>query len=112
LNNSICLYPSRNIDGDGDSFLHSIKCDSIYVNLLQAKFEKNFMASFFVREFFETARCDKVYNMTDMRQKYAAKINVGDPNRMCRVLNHEEDPKDESFATQVNGILVASTLSV
>ena len=90
VKNDICYSPYLNVDSGDNSYFHRMKCDSIYVNLLQVKHEKDFTASFFIREFFETIRCDRVYNMTEMRQKYIEKINVGDQNRTCRVLNHEE----------------------
>ena len=90
VKNDICYSPYLNVDSGDNSYFHRMKCDSIYVNLLQVKHEKDFTASFFIREFFETIRCDRVCNMTDMRQKYIEKINVGDQNRTCRVLNHEE----------------------
>ena len=101
LKNDICHSPYLNFDRGDDSYLHRMKGDSIYVNLMLAKHEKDFTASFFIREIFEATRCDRVYNMTDMRHKYVAKINVGDQSRMCRILNHKEDLIDVSFTTQV-----------
>ncbi len=89
------------VDEDSDSYLHKLKCDSIFTNQLRIKHEKNFMASAFVREFWETMRCDDVYNMTYHRQKYAIKINLGDNNRMFRVLNFTSSETDELIVAQV-----------
>eukprot|EP00291_Cryptomonas_curvata_P002918 CAMPEP_0172192420 /NCGR_PEP_ID=MMETSP1050-20130122/24313_1 /TAXON_ID=233186 /ORGANISM="Cryptomonas curvata, Strain CCAP979/52" /LENGTH=172 /DNA_ID=CAMNT_0012867711 /DNA_START=27 /DNA_END=545 /DNA_ORIENTATION=+ len=88
------------VDEDDDPYLHKLKCDSIFTNLLRINHENNFLASAFVREFFETLRCDDVFNMTYHRQKYAAKINVGDQNRMFRVLNFTTSETDELIVAQ------------
>lgn len=89
------------VDEDSDSYLHKLKCDSIFTNLLRIKHENNFMASAFVREFWETMRCDDIFNMTYHRQKYATKINLGDNNRMFRVLNFTSSEIDELIVAQV-----------
>lgn len=89
------------VDEDSDSYLHKLKCDSIFTNLLRIKHENNFMASAFVREFWETMRCDDVFNMTYHRQKYATKINLGDNKRMFRVLNFTSSETDELIVAQV-----------
>ncbi len=89
------------VDEDSDPDLHKLKCDSIFTNLLRIKHENTFMASAFVREFFETMRCDDVFNMTYHRQKYATKINLGDKNRMFRVLNFTTSETDELIVAQV-----------
>jgi hypothetical protein len=102
LNNQSCLHSSLHIDEDDDPHVHGLKCDSIYVNLLcaRAKHENNFLASAFVREFFETARCDDVFNMTYHRRKYVAKIIMGDRKIIFRILNFTSDTTDESIVSQ------------
>jgi hypothetical protein len=89
------------VDEDSDPYLHTLKCDSIFTNLVRINHENYFMASAFVREFFETMRCDDVFNMTYHRQKYAIKINLGDNTRMFRVLNFTTSETDELIVAQV-----------
>ena len=92
---------STSVDDDINSDIHKLKCDSIFSNLLRVKYEQTLPASAFIREFFETVRCDDVFNMTFHRLKFAAKINLGDKSRMHRVLNFVSNETDELVVAQV-----------
>ena len=74
--------------------VHSAKCDSIYYNLLRAP------SILFIREFFETANCDDIFDMSAYRRDYASKINRGDEKRLQRILDFKSDKNDEAIAAQ------------
>ena len=74
--------------------VHSAKCDSIYYNLLRAP------SILFIREFFETANCDDIFDMSVYRRDYASKINRGDEKRLQRILDFKSNKNDEAIAAQ------------
>jgi hypothetical protein len=60
-------------------------------------------ASTFIREMFETARCDDVLDFSKERSEYSAFISRGDDcNKMamCRILTYKETAEDEKRAAQ------------
>ena len=57
----------------------------------------------YVREFFETSRCDDsdIVDFKPFREKYSTRLNNSDPNhRLQRVLQYEETEVDEKIAAQ------------
>jgi hypothetical protein len=66
------------------------KCQSLYMNLLACQTLNRIPHSVYVREFFETRRCDHVKSFEGCREDYAKRINKGDPERLQRVLKFEE----------------------
>jgi hypothetical protein len=79
---------------------HMLRCDGLYLNLLQFKCAKHVLATAYVREFFETKTCDDVYNMSEHRQEFISRINIDDDGRMTRVLNFTSDDRDELIVAQ------------
>ena len=79
---------------------HAATCDSIYYNLLRVKYEKSVPAVSFIREFFETADCDDIFNMSVYRHDYATKINKGDKMRLQRIIDFKSNETDEAIAAQ------------
>ena len=75
-------------------------CDSIYYTLLRENYEKTVPASAFIRELFETARCDDVFDLSVLRRDYASKINRGDKARLQRILDFKTNETDEAVAAQ------------
>eukprot|EP01038_Epipyxis_sp_PR26KG_P017357 gene17357-23972_t len=86
---------------DGRNFsIENFKCQSIYQNLLEAK---GIPASAYIREFFQTDRCDGEADFTKLRDAYKTSLNdtkKPDPLRLTRVLNFEETEIDEKIAAQ------------
>ena len=76
------------------------KCQSIYQNLLECRQEKDIPASAYIREFFETSRCDGEVNFKPFRDEYSTRINKGDSKRLQRVLGFEETEVDEKIVAQ------------
>ena len=74
--------------------VHSAKCDSIYYNLLRAP------SILFIREFFETANCDDIFDMSAYRRDYASKINMGDETRIQRIIDFKSNEIDEAITAQ------------
>ena len=74
------------------------KCNAIFLNLLTlANKGKDMSSSAYIREFWETARCDKVSDMEVHREEYRAFVK---PSRLERILTYNETDKDEKVATQ------------
>ena len=81
--------------------LHKSKCNSIFTNLLQCHGNSGILSSAYIREFFETVRCDDVFNMTTYRNEYSSKINKGDGQRLDRILGFAKlSEEDEMVASQ------------
>jgi hypothetical protein len=76
------------------------KCQSLYMNLLACQSLNRIPDSVYVREFFETRRCDHVKSFEGCREDYANRINKGDPERLQRVLKFEETRTDERIVAQ------------
>lgn len=76
------------------------KCQSIYQNLLECRQEKDILASAYIREFFETSRCDAEYNFKPFREEYKTRIDKSDPQRLDRLLTFAETEVDEKIAAQ------------
>lgn len=83
-----------------DSSLEKKKCQSIYQNLLECRQAEDIPASAYIREFFETSRCDTEFDFKPFRGEYSTRINKGDPERLQRVLNFAETVVDEKIAAQ------------
>lgn len=75
------------------------RCDSLFLNLL--KFHggaaTTTRAPAFIREFWETERCDHLHNFAPRREEYAARLKDG---VLLRVLTFQETPADEKVAAQ------------
>ena len=80
--------------------VHAAKCDSIYYTLLRVNYEKAVPAVSFIREFFETANCDDIFNMSIYRRDYASKINMGDETRIQRIIDFKSNEIDEAITAQ------------
>ena len=80
--------------------LHKLKCNSIFTNLLRCHGNSKVSSSAYIREFFETVRCDDVFDMKTCRNEYIAKINKDDGQRLDRILGFAElSEKDEKVAS-------------
>jgi len=73
------------------------KCNLLFLNLLHLYGRKNIPDSAFIREFFETAKCDHVFDMSSHRFEYAKKLGE---ERLKRVLAFEPTVRDERVAQQ------------
>ena len=84
--------------------IHASKCRSIFYNLVEchsSQHSKDIMASAFIREFFETARCDDITDFSKLRADYSTFISDGVNNeRLSRILSYQETKKDEKRAAQ------------
>jgi hypothetical protein len=76
------------------------KCQSIYQNLFECRQEKDIPASAYIRELFETSRCDSDVDFKPFREEYSVRLNKGDAKRLLRVLEFEETEVDEKIAAQ------------
>ena len=91
-------YVQKHVPPVESSIAHRHECDGLFLQLLQCE---GVAATAFVREFLETERCDDMFNMSDFRQAYVARINADDPGRMARVMQFETDARDELIVAQV-----------
>jgi len=82
------------------SSLEKKKCQSIFQNLLECHQAKDIPASAYIREFFETSRCDAEFDFKPFREEYKNRINKGDHERLQRVLDFAETVVDEKIAAQ------------
>jgi uncharacterized protein YeaO (DUF488 family) len=62
--------------------------------------EKDIPASAYIREFFETTRCDEQVNFKAFRTEYENSLNKGDSHRLQRVLDFKESENDEKVSAQ------------
>ena len=77
------------------------KCQNIYMNLLECNFLRgNITPSQYVREFWETERCDEFKDFSAHRKEYSDYLNKNDPKRMGRILNYSETDLDEGITAQ------------
>ena len=74
-----------------------VKCNTIFENLLHFHGQQDMLSSAFIREFFETVRCDQVFDMSTHRAEYEKKITK---DRLDRILTFKTNDKDESVAAQ------------
>lgn len=76
------------------------KCDSIFANLLRNPGKKDILASAYIREFFETCRCDGVHDLSAQREEYRSKVDADEKGRLARILLFKETDMDEKVAAQ------------
>jgi hypothetical protein len=90
--------------GDRAAVMHAAKCRSIYYNLVachSSQHSTDIMASAFIRELFETTRCDDVANFSKCREDFRKFIsNSEGPERLSRILRYKETEEDEKRAVQ------------
>ena len=80
--------------------LQKKKCDSIFANLLRNHGNKDLLASAYIREFFETCRCDDVHDLSAHREEYRSKLDADEKGRLARILLFKETDMDEKVAAQ------------
>jgi hypothetical protein len=73
------------------------KCNTIFVNLLRFHGQQDTLSTAFIREFFETARCDHVFNMSTNRDEYEQRLTKP---RLERILAFKTTDEDELAASQ------------
>ena len=73
------------------------KCNTIFVNLLRFHGQPDVLSSAFIREFFETVRCDRVFDMSSNRDEYEQKLTKP---RLERILEFRSTDEDELAAAQ------------
>jgi hypothetical protein len=75
-----------------------VKCNAIFENLLHFHGQQEeVLSSAFIREFFETLHCDKVFDMSVHRDEYVNKLTK---ERLDRILAFKTTDEDESVAAQ------------
>ena len=62
------------------------KCNTIFVNLLRFHGQQDTLSTAFLREFFETVRCDRVFNMSIHRDEYAQKLTKPRLDRISSIV--------------------------
>ena len=72
-------------------------CNALFVMLLHIHGQRDIPSSAFIREFFETARCDPVFNMAPHRAEYEKKLTA---DRLARIMAFKATDQDESVAAQ------------
>lgn len=75
-------------------------CQSIYQTLLECRQGRDIPSTAFIREFFETSRCDAEVDFSPFREEYVVRLNKDDDKRLQRILNFKETSVDEMVATQ------------
>jgi len=84
--------------------LEKVKCQSIYQNLLDCRQEQDMLASAYIREFWETARCDTVAtDFSPFRKEFEGRLNARESGALNRILSFDETEKDEKVAAQACG---------
>jgi hypothetical protein len=73
------------------------KCNTIFVNLLRFHGQEDTLSTAFIREFFETVRCDQVFDMSAHRDEYARKLTKP---RLERIMAFKSTDEDEAVAAQ------------
>ena len=76
------------------------KCNSIYRTLLRHNKGGTIPATTYIREFFETARCDHVSNFAPQREEYTKMIGNADVGSLARIMAYDGTAKDEEIAIQ------------
>jgi hypothetical protein len=74
----------------------SERCQSIFRNLLAAAKDKS-SACAYIRELAFTERCDKFYNLSDVRKSHAELVGEA---AMERIVEYKETDEDKRRATQ------------
>ena len=74
-----------------------VKCNTLFVILLHFHGQQDIPSSAFIREFFETARCDEIFNMAPHRAEYERKLTA---DRLARIMAFKTTDEDESVAAQ------------
>ncbi len=74
-----------------------VKCNNLFVNLLHFHEQPEILSSAYIREFFETARCDAVFDMAPYRAEYEKKLTK---ERLDRILMFKSTDDDELVAAQ------------
>jgi hypothetical protein len=77
------------------------KCESIFFNILEChrrNGDQNILATSYLREFSETARCDEYHDFSSLREDIIKRLG---PETLDRIEKYEETEKDLSVATQV-----------
>ena len=73
------------------------QCNALFATLLLFHGRRDTPSSAFIREFFETARCDRVFDMSAHRDEYARKLTTP---RLERILAFKSTAEDELVAAQ------------
>jgi hypothetical protein len=82
----------------GETTCGRTKCNLVFLNLLHLYNRKNISESALIREFFETEKCDHVFDMSSHRFEYAKKLGE---ERLSRILAFEPTTvRDERVAQQ------------
>ncbi len=80
--------------------MREVDCNFIFVNLLNLLHfhgQQEIPSSAFIREFFETARCDRIFDMSPHRAEYERKLTA---ERLDRIMAFKTTDEDESVAAQ------------
>ena len=85
------------MEDDNDNKNIKVKCNTIFENLLHFHGQQDVLSSAFIREFFETIRCDQVFDMSVHRAEYEKKLTK---DRLDRILTFKATDEDESVAAQ------------
>jgi hypothetical protein len=72
------------------------ECQTLYLTLLQSKGIAARAATAYIRQFQETARCDRFNYFSQARERYAKQLG---PETMPRIATYDETVKDERMAT-------------
>ena len=76
---------------------HRRKCNSIFANLIAIREERDMRACEYVNEFFETMRCDDIYDMSVHRNELETRIGK---EALGRILACDDTEKDEKLASR------------
>ena len=84
-----------------DKNLEYRKCQMVFSSVLGHLGQKDSGTSIFdVYEIMDTEKCDEFHNLSAVRKATEKEINIGDPNRMQRILSRDlSNDKDPVFAT-------------
>lgn len=77
------------------------RCESIYCNLLECcgrSGDQNHLATSYLREFWETRRCDSFHDFAPLRNDIESRLGS---EALKRIINCDETNKDLLLATQV-----------
>jgi hypothetical protein len=77
------------------------KCQSIYWNLIRCQNTTNVPATAYIREFFETERCDEFNDFSPHRNEIEVKLQSLSNGALSRVLILSESDIDEKAVAQV-----------
>jgi len=78
------------------------KCQSIYWNLLELLNRQDLPAAhLYIRDFFETSRCDQFKDFKGLRQDVVDMAGRYDQNALSRVLDAEHHDRDEDIMQTV-----------